>query len=1340
MLKSDIQEIATTSSNRTNIPGLKLLDLLQNNLPEDLNSEDTENFENLILRNLIYTSLKSYKEFVSLLSIQMQMLPDSFVNIAEYQLKFRYYIEIAAHLDIQTGWNNLTKGENSFFRLSSVDLRSKHELPESQFEFSVGIEFDKEELDESLKSHLHQSIILLKNDSYPNFPLLCLSDSRRSSKSNILYLRFRCSAEDQEKFKQLFSDSSNKWRAGYVTSLIDLTRSYVATLSFADNECLQQIVTGNIQLSPLPKNFSPINTDEFLLNNEQSLMVQHALQGSDKVNILYGPPGTGKTKTLAALINLATRYNLRVVVTAPSNQALSELAVRLLESGTKIVLIGDKSKLSDKLEIAIHSGWTKRLANSLITLSSLSYQITQYFSIENTMEIPDYDLLAPDFDQFITELINFLKQLSMSQLLMEKLSKLEHTSKVKYSLKRYKDEFVKIHTSKEELLTLRYWLNQLNNDLAILKIKLLPNKEDRHIENELLEQSGTAFFATPSTLGRIYFRRKIDIVVFDEAGQAPEVECLPALAINPKKMILAGDPKQLNKLCLLQDVKKCKYDRSLLNRLILDLKLDTIFLKTQYRMPKQLSDFISSTFYNGELETAHDIKELNHVIDINGYTIHMAFIDIVATSTQIKTGYQNLEEAKLIGRFVRLIKQQHPEASIGVIAFYVKQAKLIKQFLPDEKDVLISSVDKFQGGERNFIIISGTRSEGVGFLKDLARINVALSRASGSVFMFGHKDNLSQVESIRKFVQYIEKQKSYYTQESFNNWLTLEESKIHHTKTSSLVDVGEDKIQSNFFDVNWAEKIITLLADDDYLDFSQPIEEITKNIEILEENQKTIKSKITLTDEESLQQEERLALVNSDNYIDSQLEQKRQEYILSLDAVKQEGTKKIQELKSKILELENAINLKSLNNNILYIEQLLYFKKQQVQLYMYNNPRLISNFTLDNETYQNLLDIAIYTSDNILRCAIFCRLSYYSFVGQEYWGALFFALQIDFFMHHETDNAKRKYYIVYQDALEKIKDFCKHSLFSSFDDYNLNSWTILYDELDENIVDDSKEVSLDKIYEKIVLCFLRLEKGPFKIKLDALDELMQLYLYLDYAHGFGFIHSEFMKLEQELLYAEKCNLLGSGERIRLRELLLDYDKNIVYFNNKSKDFDLEAIEAKDITIANISYKNIDLHNQRDSISKIKIMCEYLSIITKLENNSVFNEKYLFVCYEIFLLEAKYNVEKINGFAEQMKLGQIIFNGGFDNHFLKSWILYQIDTTLSKSILKKANGSAIYYDPEVIFEPLYLNLEDFIKNSKPKSFFKQNSEANRLGLFNQKTQESKLPASNHNDENTTDLRI
>ncbi|GFP56268.1 hypothetical protein ACSS6W_006510 [Trichoderma asperelloides] len=307
-------------------------------------------------------------------------------------------------------------------------------------------------------------------------------------------------------------------------------------------------------------------------------------------------------------------------------------------------------------------------------------------------------------------------------------------------------------------------LSQLKNEVGELssqdekKLRQLTKAAEREILSNADVICCTCVGAGDPRLSKMKFRN----VLIDESTQSAEPECMIPLVLGCKQVVLVGDHKQLGPVIMNKKAAKAGLNRSLFERLI-NLKINPIPLKTQYRMHPCLSEFPSNMFYDGTLQNGitHE-QRVRKDVDFPWPVTEMPMMfwsnighEEISTSG---TSYLNRTEASNVEKTVtRFFKAGVKPSEIGVITPYEGQRSYIVSTMQNSgtykkelyKDVEVASVDAFQGREKDFIVLSCVRSndnQGIGFLSDPRRLNVALTRAKYGLVILGNPKVLSKHE------------------------------------------------------------------------------------------------------------------------------------------------------------------------------------------------------------------------------------------------------------------------------------------------------------------------------------------------------------------------------------------------------------------------------------------------------------------------------------------------------------------------------------------------------------------------------------------------------------------
>jgi hypothetical protein len=299
--------------------------------------------------------------------------------------------------------------------------------------------------------------------------------------------------------------------------------------------------------------------------------------------------------------------------------------------------------------------------------------------------------------------------------------------------------------------------------------------------------SAVIVFCTLSTAGSALMKknRKFDDWIVDEAAAATEPELLIPLHLNPFRLLVVGDPKQLPASVSSPFSEQWGLGRSLHERLTVDLGRSQTMLDVQYRMKPEIAEFPSQQFYNGRLTNGENVKDTNYgsllvlnkplvefangtfryvageanVFDGNSSsgdlletTPPFCYFQVNGKEQQSHTGSSyNTEEAVALVTLLKIIRSRHQQGKgehsswcspdkIRVITFYSAQVVIIRQMLLREglQGVLVATVDSSQGCEADVVVLSFVRTKNAGFLKDDRRLNVALTRARHKLFCLGN--------------------------------------------------------------------------------------------------------------------------------------------------------------------------------------------------------------------------------------------------------------------------------------------------------------------------------------------------------------------------------------------------------------------------------------------------------------------------------------------------------------------------------------------------------------------------------------------------------------------------
>jgi hypothetical protein len=321
------------------------------------------------------------------------------------------------------------------------------------------------------------------------------------------------------------------------------------------------------------------------------------------------------------------------------------------------------------------------------------------------------------------------------------------------------------------------------------------------LSKELLQQA-SVLFCTLSVSGRRNLldsieKGSIDVLIVDEAGQSVEAETLIPLQHHPKKILLVGDTKQLPATVLSDHAKQFAYDRSMMQRLEdVSGHIPIATLTIQYRMHPSICAWPSKQYYGGHLEASESVVQNTKLVEerVKHRILQpIAFFDILSQERYSNPGNSryNEQEVENIIRILQCLATLSPSLvqykRIGIISFYAAQVERIQRRIEREIpvinsaertpiDVIVHTVDGFQGDECDIIILSfvcANKKGNIGFLSDVRRLNVAITRAKHHLIMLGNYQTLSRAQGsdVQTLVEYLKNEQKVFTEEVLQNWL-----------------------------------------------------------------------------------------------------------------------------------------------------------------------------------------------------------------------------------------------------------------------------------------------------------------------------------------------------------------------------------------------------------------------------------------------------------------------------------------------------------------------------------------------------------------------------------------
>ena len=498
------------------------------------------------------------------------------------------------------------------------------------------------------------------------------------------------------------------------TSYKTMFRALDDAINAKDNRLaeLKDIFAG--QLKPRKYTFTPMQFP--WLNKTQEQAVNEVLWAKD-VEVVHGPPGTGKTTTLVEAIYETLHRETQVLVCAQSNMAVDWISEKLVDHGVPVLRIGNPSRVNDKM---------------------LSFTYERKFESH-----PDYP-----------ELWSIRKTIRQ----------------IKENRKRGDNVHQKIARLRERATEIEMAINA-----------------------QLFDEARVVVCTLVGSANKLLVRHKFSTLFIDEAAQALEPACWIAIR-RASRVVLAGDHQQLPPTIKCYEALKQGLGKTLMERIVENQPEAVTLLKIQYRMNDAIMKFSSDWFYHGEVESHESVrhrsildwdhpiqwvdgnetqKEVNVALEQQGATEDKLDIDFAEQFIGENHGRINKAEAELVlttlRNYIDKIGRERflsERLDVGIISPYKVQTQYLRQqirkreeFRPFRQVISVNTVDGFQGQERDLIFISLVRSNDngqIGFLSDLRRMNVAMTRARMKLIIFGDKHTLCHHSFYRQLIKYVE--------------------------------------------------------------------------------------------------------------------------------------------------------------------------------------------------------------------------------------------------------------------------------------------------------------------------------------------------------------------------------------------------------------------------------------------------------------------------------------------------------------------------------------------------------------------------------------------------------
>lgn len=688
-------------------------------------------------------------------------LPAKFRNYQDYQTTMYPLLVSEAWMSLSTELETARQSNGIKGRLFTITLKNRMSV-DSFMEISTTMTpADNKEV------QIGDADIVILSEApeplnYPKAPHCLARVHAVTRKKNVVEVTYRVRSEAVSGANGLSIVPEKVIRGFKLTSITSIEREYSAMKSLQHYDLCNEILDAEpSQLLKYNDNVLQPIMATYGLNKGQAAAVKSA-KDNDAFTLIQGPPGTGKTKTIVAMIGalltgLAKPVQSvpvgrplgpparaqpgpvpkKLLVCAPSNAAVDELVSRLMEG--IVEMTGEKRKIkplrlgrSDKINAAIR-------------------EVTLDGQLEKRLQA---------------------HRASGNDALAEKNKLHERAAEVKAKLADLRprlDEARKVGDKAKE--------GQLQRDFDVLKreqsrigAKIDDDKDQgntvareneitrRRIQQEILNEADV-LCSTLSGSGHDMFKNlsiEFETVIIDEAAQSIEISSLIPLKYGCTKCIMVGDPKQLPPTVLSSMSAQYGYEKSLFVRMQSAFPDRVHMLDTQYRMHPEISSFPSKSFYDSQLLDGPNLAKLRlkpwHSKELLG---PYRFFDVKGTATRAGKSMVNRHEIEVAIQIYSRLKSAFPNYDfrnkIGIITPYKGQLNQLRRDLTmkygegilDEIDT--NTTDAYQGREAEIIIFSCVRAEadrGIGFLNDIRRMNVGLTRAKSSMWVLGDSNAL----------------------------------------------------------------------------------------------------------------------------------------------------------------------------------------------------------------------------------------------------------------------------------------------------------------------------------------------------------------------------------------------------------------------------------------------------------------------------------------------------------------------------------------------------------------------------------------------------------------------
>lgn len=567
-------------------------------------------------------------------------------------------------------------------------------------------------------------------------------------------LSLRCVLDNDQQGISSHLVNRSIWDVGSLFALNTVNREFAALLTLPYYDLVREIMQAKVSSRFRPSSAEVAKLREtYGVNEPQAEAILGSLQGQG-FSLVQGPPGTGKTKTICALVAhfVATRKTpqsitaggrptgqpiaKKLLMCAPSNAAIDEVARR-----AKMGMAGPDGR---PIKINVVRLGRDDAMNVAVKDISLDNLVEQAMS-RSAGRLAD----GTTVEQLLAEVRSLRDEKDAKQAVLEEARSSGNAAQAKHL-----EMEIRALTSKRMSASQKLDEARDKRQSAFRQM----DADRRRVRNEILLNADIICSTLSGAGHEALASLPIDFetVVIDEAAQAVELSTIIPLRYGCKRCILVGDPNQLPPTVISTKADRLRYSRSLFVRMFEQARDQVYLLSIQYRMHPEISMHPSETFYESKLLDGPNMEQLtarpwhkDHLLT------PFQFFSVKGVERSSRGhSYLNSEEAQIAVAIYERLRRAAPDfdfdGKVGCVTMYKGQVMELKRAFANrygsniEERIDFNTVDGFQGQEKDVIILSCVRSgkNGLGFLTDRRRINVAITRAKSSMFIVGNAEGL----------------------------------------------------------------------------------------------------------------------------------------------------------------------------------------------------------------------------------------------------------------------------------------------------------------------------------------------------------------------------------------------------------------------------------------------------------------------------------------------------------------------------------------------------------------------------------------------------------------------